>query len=541
MLNNSFFGKLAAVLLGAVCFISCDTDFNSIGTDIVGDDHFGIDPTLYDVAASSQKTGAVQSNNLAINPLGIFDNGAFGKTTANFATQVQLASVAPTFKGVDNSNKIVSVVLDIPYYSTLLSTDSNGDSTYELDSIYGDITRKLKLKVFENGYFMRDLDPVGEFQNAQKFYTDQNDVFNAAKGIQLNNSTTSPVENDAFVFSPKQLVTPGEEEDDDDVKSAPGMRLNLDKDFFYNKIFATASANLANNNAFKNHFKGLYFNVEELEGSTMALMNFAQGKITITYKNLKSTATGTTDADYEEKTLVINLTGNTVSLLQHSATTASENYESLTDLSDPGTQRLYLKGGEGSVAFIDLFGGGNSSQLEEIRNTAITNNWLVNEANLVFTVDDAESTNSAMKNTLDPNRIYLYNAKDNIPLVDYYYDTSTYASKPKYAKGIHDGIAELTGVSGDANRKAKRYKIRITEHIKNVLFRDSTNVRLGLGVTENIGLVTNASLKNTTGTFTKIPTSSVMSPTGVVLYGSQVAPSKESKKLRLEIYYTKPN
>lgn len=540
MLNNSFFGKLATVLLGAVCFISCDTDFNSIGTDIVGDDHFGVDPTLYDVAANSQKTGAVQSNNLPINPLGIFDNGAFGKTTANFATQVQLAVVAPTFKGVDGIDKITSVILDIPYYSTLLTTDAEGASTYELDSVYGDITRKLKLKVHENGYFMRDLDPAGEFQNAQKFYTDQNDVFNAAKGIQLNNSTV-PAENDAFVFSAKQLITPGKEEDDEDVKSAPGMRLNLDKQFFYTKIFATPSANLANNNAFKNHFKGLYFNAEELDGSTMALMNFAQGKITITYKNLKATATGTTDSDYEDKTLVINLTGNTVSLLQHTATAASTNYESLTDLSDPTTQRLYLKGGEGAVTYIDLFGGGNSAQLEEIRNTAIANNWLVNEANLVFTVDDAESTNSAMKNTLDPNRIYLYNAKDNIPIIDYYYDTSTFASKPKYSKGIHGGIAELTGVSGDANRKAKRYKIRITEHIKNVLFRDSTNVKLGLGVTENIALVTNAALKNTSGTFTKIPTSSVMSPTGVVLYGSQVAPDKENKKLRLEIYYTKPN
>jgi len=540
MLNNSFFGKLSAVLLGAVCFISCDTDFNSIGTDIVGDDHFGIEPTLYDVNALSQKTGAVQSNDLAINPLGVYDNGAFGKTTANFATQLELASVAPTFKGVIAAN-IKSVILDVPYYSTLLSTDSEGKSTYELDSVYGDISKKLKLKVYENGYFMRDLDPVGEFQNAQKFYTDQNDVFNAAKGQQLNNHVDKPNENDAFVFSPKQLVTEGETEDDDDVLSAPGMRLHLDTQFFYNKIFATDASNLTNNNAFKNHFKGLYFNVEDIEGSTMALMNFAQGKITINYKDLKSTATGTTESDYEDKTLVINLTGNTVSLLQHTATTASANYESLSDLSDPGTQRLYVKGGEGAVTFIDLFGGGASSQLEEIRNTAIENNWLVNEANIVFTVDDAESTNSAMKNTLDPNRIYLYNAKDNIPLVDYYYDTSTYTSKPKYSKSVHGGIAELTGVSGDANRKAKQYKIRITEHIKNVLFKDSTNVKLGLAVTENIGLVTNAALRNTSGTFTKIPTSSVMSPTGVVLYGSQVAPAKESKKLRLEIYYTKPN
>lgn len=141
MLNNSFFGKLSVVLLGAVCFISCDTDFNSIGTDIVGDDHFGIEPTPYDLIATNLKTGAVQSNNLPINPLGVFNNGAFGKTTANFATQVQLKVVNPTFNDV-TPDKITSVVLNIPYYSTLLATDAEGVSTYELDSIYGDISKK---------------------------------------------------------------------------------------------------------------------------------------------------------------------------------------------------------------------------------------------------------------------------------------------------------------------------------------------------------------------------------------------------------------
>jgi len=535
MLNNSFFGRLLAVLVCAVFFISCDTDFNSIGTSIVGDDHFGLTPTTYDVAATSQKTGAVQSNNLPVNPLGIFDNGAFGKTTANFVTQVQLKSENPTFNGVALAN-IQSVVLNIPYYSTLQSTDTDGASTYTLDSIYGDIKKEIKLKVFENGYYLRDLDPSGDFETAQKFYSDQNAAFNAVKGIQLNDSEKLE-QNDKFLFSPKELVTPAnEEEDTDEVKSAPGMRLDLNKEFFYNKIFATNSSNIVNNNAFKNHFKGLYFQVAEISGSALAMMNFAQGTITITYKDKKTTAV--TDPNDVTKTLVLNLTGNTVSLLDHTATTASSNYETFAD-----SENIYLKGGDGSVAFIDLFGGGNSSQLEAIRNEAITNNWLVNEANIVFYTDDADKSgaNSAMYNTFNPKRLYLYNAKNNIPLVDYYYDTSTYASKPKYGKAIHGGIAVETGAFGDTDRKVIKYKIRITEHIKNLIFKDSTNVRLGLAVTENIATVANAALKNPTTSFTKLPASSVMSPNGVILYGSNVQPSNENKKLKLEIYYTKPN
>lgn len=534
MLNNSFFGKLFAVLFGTVFLISCDSDFNSIGTDIVGDDHFGVTPTSFDVIANSQKTGAVQSNNLTINPLGIFDNGAFGKTTANFVTQLQLKTENPTFIDVAEAD-IKSVVLNVPYYSTLLSTDSEGKSTYELDSIYGDIKKEIKLKVFENGYYLRDLDPSGDFQTAQKFYSDQNAMFDAAKGIQLNTSETV-AQNDKFLFSPAELVTPANtEEDTDEVRAAPGLRLDLNKTFFYNKIFATTASNLVNNNAFKNHFKGLYFQVEEISGGAMALMNFAQGTITVTYKDKTSSTSTTKDAT---KTLVLNLTGNTVSLLNHTATSLSTKYETLSD-----TENIYLKGGDGSVAMIDLFGGGNSAELEALREEAISKNWLVNEANIVFYVDQEEMAPVAgnASGTLDPNRIYLYNAKNNIALVDYNFDTSTYASKPKYGKQIFGGIASLSGSTGDSNRKATKYQIRITEHIKNVIFKDSTNVKLGLGVTENIALSTSLSLKNPTTSFTKVPYSSVLNPTGVVLFGNNVLPANAAKKLKLEIYFTKPN
>lgn len=537
MLNNSFFGRLFAVLFSAVFLISCDTDFNSIGTGIVGDDHFGITPTEYDVAAISQKTGAVQSNNLPINPLGVFDNGAFGKTTANFVTQVQLRSENPTFTNVSSAEQIQSVVLNIPYYSTLQSTDSDGKNTYTLDSIYGKIENAMKLKVYDNGYYLRDLDPNGDLQTAQKFYSDQDPIFDAVKGIQLNDSGATS-QNDNFVFSPAELVTPANtEEDTDEVKAAPGMRLDLNKAFFFNKIFATSASNLVNNNVFKNHFKGLYFKIEEIDGKgAMSMMNFTQGTITITYKDKNTTNPGETATT--TKTLILNLTGNTVSLQNHTATSASSNYENFAD-----SENIYLKGGDGSVAFIDLFGGGNSAELEALRNEAIANNWLINEANIVFYTDDADKTgaNSAMNGTFNPNRVYLYNAKNNIPLIDYSFDTSTYASKPKYGKSTHSGIAIETGSFGDADRKVIKYKVRITEHVKNVIFKDSTNVKLGLAVTENINIVTNLALKTPTTSFTKLPASSVLSPNGVILYGNNVLPENANKKLKLEIYYTKPN
>ena len=75
--------------------ISCDKDFNEIGTNIVGGDN---DHYLFDryenasIKAYNQKIGAVAMNNLPINPLGIYKNPVFGTTTAGFVSQLEMAS-----------------------------------------------------------------------------------------------------------------------------------------------------------------------------------------------------------------------------------------------------------------------------------------------------------------------------------------------------------------------------------------------------------------------------------------------------------------
>ncbi len=536
MLNNLIFRKASLLFMGAVLFASCDSDFNTIGTDIVGDDHFGFErDDLSTVTAFSQKTTAVQSNNLPVNPLGVLDNGAFGKTTAHFVTQVELKTENPSFENV-TLERIKTVVLRVPYFSTFKETDEDGNNTYELDSIYGNINNKIKLSVYENGYYLRDFDPNNNFL-AQRYYSDQNSTFNSFKIGNRLNTAVSTDQNDQFAFSPLEHVTQPVDEGDEVVRETPALRLDLNKTFFYNKLFATDDSNLVNNNVFKNYFRGLYFQVEEISGSTLAMMDFSKGTITVTYDDdVTTTVNGVDTIEVKEKTLVLNLTGNTVSLLEHTATASSNAYENATGNPIVGNEKLYLKGGDGSIAFIDLFGGENSAELEALRVNAISNNWLINEANLVFYVDQ-----DAMSSTVDPNRVYLYDSKNNRPIADYYFDTFQNNSKPKYSKIAYNGIVQLTGDADDTNRKGIKYKIRITEHIKNVLFKDSTNVRLGLSVTENVNIAANSVLKNSNSLFSKIPLSSVMSPLGTVLYGNVPSPSNTDKRLKLEIYYTKPN
>lgn len=541
MLNSSILKKVALLFVGAVFIISCDKDFDGIGSNIVADDHSEFSKEEFPVDAFSQKTGPVETTNLPVNPLGIFSNGKFGKTTANFVSQVQLASENPTFTSDVTEARVKSVILKIPYFSHVKETTSDA-TTYELDSIYGSETAKMVLNVYENGYYMRDFDPGTNFQ-AQKYYSDQDDVFNTAKrgtdaqgnsisgGTRLNNATASG-QNEQFVFSPAEITIPAATEDGDPTKEAPQMRLELDKKFFYKKLIETPDANLVNNNVFKQHFKGLYFQIEEISGGALAMLDFSKATITMTYAQNKTTIVNgveTIDGTVD-KTVILNLSGNSASLLKHTATTESADYEVAT-----GTEELYLKGGEGSVAFIDLFGGGDSPQLEALRTNAINNNWLINEANLVFNVEQND-----MLNTIDPNRIYLYDARNYTPLSDYYFDQTPNQSNQKYIKLYHSGIVQLTGSSGDANRKATKYKIRITEHIKNLIYKDSTNVRLGLSITENIANVSNKALKTPTSLIKKLPTSSVLSPLGTIIFGSSNS-TPQDKKLKLEITFTKPN
>ena len=534
MLNSSILKKFALACLGTCFLISCDKDFNEIGSDIVGEDHFGFErDSLSTLTAFTKKTGAVETSNLAINPLGILDNGKFGKTTANFVTQVSLGTENPTFTNVTLA-RINSVVLKVPYFSTFKETNSDGANVYELDSIYGNLNQTFKLSVYENGYYLRNFDPNNNFE-AQKYYSDQNAMFDAVK--IGSSSTGTPVLNGAalnageeiFKFSPSELETEGEE-GEDVVKEAPALRLNLNKQYFFNRIIGANSENLINNNIFQNYFRGLYFKVEEINGpAALAMLNFAAGTITISYED-ETTASGVVD-----KTLVLNLSGNTVSLLTHTATTESSEYDIASGNSASGDAKVFLKGGEGAITYIDLFGGGNSAELEELRSTAIANNWLINEAHIVFNVEQ-----NAMANTIDPNRIYLYDATNRRAILDYNFDTSANTAQPKYAKTRYDGIAQLTGNSSDANRKAKKYRVRVTEHIKNIIFNDSTNVRLGLSVTEAIANSAMLGVKTPTTELKSVPQASVLSPLGTIIYGSNL-PDTNAKKLRLVISFTKPD
>ena len=602
MYKKSFLRPIFIVGLITIFFASCDKDFNELGTDIVGDDHYGFEKyTDASVKAYNQKLGPIASNNLPINPLGFYSNPAFGATQANFVTQLELSTVNPIFNNTDatlyvNLPVIDSVIMDIPYYKTLKTTNSDNTNEYELDSIYGaevgSTASKFKLSVYQSNYYLRDLDPAQSLAEQQLFYTDDNSLIDNNKvPVLLNNAPlTDPAsgaegihnadgrENDQFYFDKKEHKLTTYETDGITKKYTryvPSMRLHLRTDVFNDKILNAPSGQLANNALFKNYFRGIYFKVENGNPGNMAMINFKAGKITIYYKEDKITPENpaTTAIEYKlervSKSFPLNLTGNTISLLQNS----NENIDYLNAAnSSQEASRLYLKGGEGAMAIVDLFGStdlkgytlnpafteslpisptnlkyivnntpnGISDEIDEIK----INGWLINEANLTFYVDKSAMSNflpaTSEAQPVEPNRIFLYDLTNKKVLVDYTYDYTSNGTYPKFSKFIHDGIVQTEDLGDGRGKRAKKYRVRITNYVRNLVKNDSTNVRLGLSVTESINNIGLSKLRTPNSNLSSAPTMSVLNQLGTVLYGtSPVVP--DDKKLKLEIYYTKPN
>lgn len=561
------FLKISSLFSFFVLLVSCDKDFNSLGSDVVGENNFDLE--LYDetsVIAYSKSTGPVQTNNLPINSLGVYSNSVFGKTAAHFVTQVELESPNPTLGTNIDIKSNDSVYLYIPYFST--SETTAGVTTYELDSIYGNPNSTLNLKIYESRYILRDLnpnpDPNDILSYNQRYFNDDKSLVEGNLGMQLNTGANT-AENTQFKFDKSEIIIYKTDDDGNFLNSSgeivtavedrvvkerkrPGMWINLDKDFFETQILNAGSGKLFNNTAFKEYFRGLYFQVEENGGQegVMSTLDFSQGKITVQYhSDVTTTSNGVSTTTSAKRELVLNLRGNTVNFFDYSDDSAYQTAIADNSNATTGAERLFLKGGQGSVAFIDLFGPDNDSdgipdQLEELRD----NNWIINEANLVFHIDDTENgMQPVVGKPKEPSRIYLYDATNNRPIVDYTFDPTTFVN-PKFNKFIFGGIIEFTG-EGE-NKKGVSYKVRITEYINRIINSDdesiNKNVRLGLTVTENIGISQNTALRTPIPLGSEqvkfVPVASAMNPLGTVLYGSN---RTDSKKLKLQIFYSRPN
>ena len=520
---------LTAILFIIIAFASCQEDFSSIGSDTIGSQDI---TTLFhntsSVVSYSKKLGPVQTDQLPSYQLGTYNDPVYGKSKFDFVGQVNLRTQDPDFS---YEAVLDSVILYIPYFSE--ATVADEVTTYTLDSVYG--TDPINIKIYESNYYLRTYDPTTGLQERQKYYSSLGDVFDIPSNV-------GPLihEIEDFIPNNQGYVVESPDGDDEDTEpdetlEAPGLRVRLPVDFFKEKIVDQAgTTSLMNNNNFKEYFRGLYFQVDDLgTDGNLFLFDISNAIVYMKYTYQEAPNEPGVDAERLSGVFALNFsaTNINVNLINNQLTSSidSELEDANVDTVN-GEETLYVRGGEGIITMLDLFGpdtdgNGVADELDMMRQEE----WLINDANLIFYVDQNRVTGGAG----EPERLLIYDAKNAQVLADYGLD-ATISELPANALTGHLGKL-VRGSDGNG----EYYKLRITHHISSLVHKDSTNNPLAVIVSQNVLSGGFRSLETAQNSDLKIPSASVMAHEGTVLYGNNT--TIDEKKLKLQIYYTKPN
>ncbi|MBT8280031.1 MAG: DUF4270 domain-containing protein [Muriicola sp.] len=401
----------------------------------------------------------------------------------------------------------------------------------DLDSIYGNRAVPFNFKVERSTYFLRDLDPNSNFLEAQEYYSSQEFAPSFVSDVLFDGEVLIDDEQ-TLVFAEDDPDT----EDDESLESPqviePGIRVALDSDFFQQNILdKEGEPELISNSNFKDFFRGLHLSVTPTTDDIMLLLDLRSASITITYEydRIVDEELETAEREYT----ISLITGQTNAPISGNAvnTIITEAYPAeISDNLDTGNNasRIYLKGGPGTYAEIALFEENNG---EAIVNDIKSRNWIINEANLVFYVD--RDALDAAGGIIEPLRLYMYNADNNAPV----YNPANENNAADSRFGIY---LDYDAILQEENDLGIKYKIRITDHINDLILRDSTNATLGLAISPDIR-ISGASSAVVDGNMDKdLPVGATLSPLSTILFGSE-ANVPEEKKLKLEIFYTEPN
>ncbi len=593
---------MAGVVLVLVA-ASCEQDPLTIGSGVVSDEPFSTGKAVYDVLAYNKAIEAFPTNRLPIYQLGVFNDPIYGTSEGTITTQVQLADgIGNPIFGVFTQNQedsdpeaipenetVTSVRLYLPFFQNAnsdsdsdgvidelddepdnstndsdgdglnnaqekalgtnpLNSDTDGDGTpdgedtftpsnvypvvRDLDSIYGNRDQLFNLKVEQSTYFLEDLDPQSGYQNIPYNYSNQSLTPEFA-GQVLYDGDASISDEDIITFKEDDPDTEADESLTVDERLSPGIVVSLDSLFFQENILdKEGSFELLSNSNFRDFLRGLHLSLTPADQEElMILFDLTRARLTVFYEyDKKDQAAGTVreKSRYDLRLLrgggAQPVSGNAVNTILK-AEYPAEVQDALA--SQENAPSIFLKGGGGTFAEIDLFdalGGGN------IINAIKQKNWVINAAYLILWVDRARLDQAG--GVSEPPRLYLYNAETNRPL--YNAATETITSESPFGVYLnYDGFLQKDGNSG------VKYSINITEHINNIVIRDSANARLGLTLTPDLRLSGTAEtlVPDGAGASVKLPVSANICPLGTVLVGSNVA-ADDPKRMALEIHYT---
>ena len=428
------------------------------------------------------------------------------------------------------------------------TTLNNFAQRVDIDSVYvdggnfnSDVETSFDLKVERSTYFLRDLDPASNFQEAQEYFSSQQFSPNFVSDVLFQGN---------YVINDKQFLLrqqdDSETEDDESLlfaKLDPGIRVPLDASFFQENILdKEGGSELLSQANFNDFIRGLHLSIEPSTQDVMLLLGLSGASVTMYYHydrvDTNGTADDTSDDEVvqEQKEFVFNLSSQNTNW---NAVNTFENEPYPTEIANAmdtreNASKIYVKGGAGTYTEINLFAE-DEEDAQEVIDQIKSNNWIINEANLVFYVDlDAIDVPGGI---IEPPRLYLHNLDESTSLINTSTEVNDDLSLPLFGRYLnYDGVIQKS--SDDIGEK---YTIRITDYINDLIVRDATNATLGLTSTPDITIEVLQVFGNAIFEDSEmdIPATSTLSPLGTVLHGA--TEDNGGKRLKLEIFYTETN
>ncbi len=462
-------GALGISLLCLGAIISCEKDFNDIGTNVVSNTKFETGEILLDVEISPVDLESVRADNIAIGSLGeywlgIYNSGNYKTIEASIISQLGLVTnpktedkKAATADGeIDSIYTLDKVILKLPYTATNIGTESDGKPKFRLDSVLGNTDIATSLKVYQNNTFLNRLDP-GNPANQNSFQSNQ-DYENVPLPDGLLNEDIdfkfkpSPI--DTMLVLTRNISNGNTYKDTIKLENkAPFLSIPLKMDhmksLFWDKF---KDDEFTTSEAFNNYFRGVIVKAEGSDGAMIPLNllgTSASASIdfhyTITTFEKKEDQTDLVLKDTLPNTYSFPLSGVRNSI-----------YKMSTATTPAPINNFVIQGTAGTMAKITVL---DNTKLQELRN----NNWLINDASLSFYVNQSINTD---KNTT-PQRLFIYQDKDNenggttpTQLTDAYKEAATFG-----------GNLELT-----EDDKPEKYTFKITDYISDLLDGTTSDV-----------------------------------------------------------------
>lgn len=485
--------------------ISCEKEIESIGVDLVDNKNFTTDKKITEVITDNKNIDRVPASGVAQYLLGVYSDNEFGTLKASIVSNLNLPVTGDAYNYGTNYG-IDSVLIFIPYQSTKSADKfSDGKPKFSIDSVFGNPNVEFQLGIYELKTYLNTLDPNDPSKPAI-YYSDK-EFQKGDTPFYLGNFKVNP--NDTVAYIKRYMpngITVYKTDTIKQTDKSPSIKIplneNLIKQFF---VTNAAGAEFKSLDDFQRYFRGFYIEANALTSNKSHLISLAMANAKMVIYYSKD----------EDEGATVDLNGNKINgekgvRTKHNFDFAFGSIKSNVlkrDLAphQSGENRLYIQGAAGSMATIDLFKNENIIELQ-------ANNWLINDASLIFYVDQNAASDIA------PKQLFIYNYEDNKQLTDI----------------MTEGLAAVGGLlEKDAAGKPYRYVFKITDYISKLLTSDKPLelVKIGLKVfnpSDTPSAIDDVKIREYSWT-----------PKGVVLFGDD--PSFGDKRVKLEISYTKLN